>query len=103
MLLFKNQKGLKNMTKYNSEIEEKMQLYFSQLSEKDKRHYAALEVKRLGHGGRKYIGTLFSISLPMLDRGLKELQNPKLYEQIPIGKQRRIGGGRKKKKLANQN
>jgi len=34
--------------------------------------------------------------------GEKELNNPDLLAQIPDGKQRRIGGGRKKKNLVNQ-
>ena len=40
----------RDMTKYNQEIEEKMKLFFSQLSEKDKRHYAAQEAEKLGRG-----------------------------------------------------
>lgn len=88
------------MTIYNQEIEEKMLLHYSQLREKEKRHYAAIEAIKLGYGGQKYISDLFKLSPYRLRTGIKELQNPTLLEDIPEGKQRREGGGRKKKKKA---
>lgn len=86
------------MKKYDKEIIEQMQQYFSQLSEKDQRHYAALEAQKLGFGGKTYIAEILSISRPRIDRGILDLTDRKRYEQIPVEKQRRIGGGRKKKK-----
>lgn len=86
-----------SMTKYNAETEEKMILYFSHLQEKDKRHYAAIEAEKLGYGGKIYIASLLNISRARIDRGINDLLTPTLYEEIPIGKQRRLGGGRKKK------
>lgn len=86
------------MTRYNREIAKKMVLHFSQLNEKNKRHYAALEAERLGYGGRKYISGLFQISEYRIRMGIKELNDPSLLSEIPEGKQRRKGGGRKKKK-----
>ena len=86
------------MTKYNQEIEGKMKLHFTQLSEKTKRHYAAIEATKLGYGGIKYISHLFRVSEYRIRTGIKELTNPKLLDSIPKGKQRRLGGGRKKKK-----
>jgi len=86
------------MTRYNQEIESNMRLYFSQLNEKDKRHYAATEAKKLGYGGQKYIMELLGVSDHVIRRGTRELLNPKLLENIPEGKIRQIGGGRKKKK-----
>ena len=86
------------MTKHNRETEKKMILYFAQLKEKDKRHYAAIEALRLGYGGRKYISCLLQISEYRIRMGIKELDDPKLLAEIPVGKQRRQGGGRKKKK-----
>jgi len=86
------------MTRYNQEIESNMRLYFSQLNEKDKRHYAATEAKKLGYGGQKYIMELLEVSDHVIRRGTRELLNPKLLENIPEGKIRQIGGGRKKKK-----
>ena len=86
------------MTRYNRETVAKMVLHFSQLNEKNKRHYAALEAERLGYGGRKYISELFEISEYRIRTGIKELKDPLLLGEIPEGKQRRKGGGRKKKK-----
>ena len=36
---------------YDSDTEEYMQLFASTLNERDKRRYAAVEAKKLGHGG----------------------------------------------------
>jgi hypothetical protein len=84
------------MRKYSEEVEEKMKFHFAQLSERDKRHYAAVESAKLGYGGKKYIGELFNISQERLRSGEKELANPVLFNQVPPDKQRRPGGGRKK-------
>jgi len=85
------------MKRYNQKIESQMLLYYSGLPEKLRRHYGALEAKKLGHGGKKYIGELLGISKKTLIKGERELSNPNLLEEIPPNKQRRQGGGRKKK------
>lgn len=90
------------MKRYTEEQENAMQLYFNGLSQKDKRHYAAIEAGKLPYGGKKYIGDLLGISQSTIRQGETELQNPNLYKEIPIGKQRRRGGGRKKKKRVLQ-
>lgn len=87
------------MTKYNQETEQKMLIHFEQLLEKDKRHYAAIEATKLGYGGIRYISNLFKISEYRIRTGIKELNTPELIASIPKGKQRRPGGGRKKKKI----
>ncbi len=89
------------MTRYNQETESNMRLYFSQLNEKDRRHYAATEALKLGHGGQKYIIELFGVSDYLIRHGVREIQNPELLSKIPKGNIRQIGGGRKKKKTAN--
>lgn len=86
------------MTRYNQEIERRMCVYFSQLNEKDRRCYAAMEALKLGYGGQKYIMELFGISDHVVRNGVLEIQNPELLAEIPKGKIRRKGGGRKKKK-----
>jgi hypothetical protein len=86
------------MTRYNQEIETTMLIHFHQLGEKSKRHYAAVETLKLGYGGQKYISDLFGISPFRIRTGVRELQNPNLLSEIRSDKQRRIGGGRKKKK-----
>jgi hypothetical protein len=40
---------------YCEEIESEMVKFYISLSEKDKRRYAAIEAKKMGHGGIKYI------------------------------------------------
>lgn len=89
------------MTEYNQAIETKMCLYFSGLTQKDKRHYAAIESSKLSYGGKKCIGALLGISQYCIRVGLKELADPNLYNEIPAGKQRRPGGGRKRKEISN--
>ncbi len=84
------------MTKYNQETEQLMLHYYSHLPEKEQRHYAALEAQKLGHGGKRYIGDLLAISQKTLRKGERELKDPVFYEQVPPGRQRRVGGGRKK-------
>jgi hypothetical protein len=81
---------------YSTESEELMQLHYSRLSEKDKRHYAAIEAEKLGYGGKMYISIVLSVSRHTIEKGILELKTPSLYAQIPQNKQRRSGGGRKK-------
>ena len=50
-----------------------MQLFYQSLSEKDKRRYAALEAKKLGYGGKKYICQMLGCHFETLERGLKDL------------------------------
>lgn len=61
------------MIGYDPDIEIKMQRLFTSLSEKDKRRYAGIEAKKLGHGGIDYISTLFEIDPKTIRRGLQEL------------------------------
>jgi len=88
------------MIRYNQETEAQMKLFFSGLPEKDQRHYAACEAIKLGWGGKSYISELFQITHYRIRMGEKELTHPDLYAEIPVGKQRRLGGGRKRKELS---
>jgi predicted HTH transcriptional regulator len=81
---------------YDTVTQALMLLHYSRLSEKERCHCTALEVVKLGYGSKSYICQLFNISQKTIEKGLLELQNPSLYAQIPEGKQRRVGGGRKK-------
>lgn len=84
------------MTLYNPDTEQLLLAYYSSLPEKEQRHYASLEAHKLGYGGKRYIGRLLKISQKTLRKGEKELKQAKLMAEIPAGKQRRAGGGRKK-------
>ena len=72
-----------------------MQLHYSRLSEKDRRQYAALESLKLGRGGTTYISNILGIDRKTLLQGRKELTDD-LSNPLPQGRQRRVGGGRKK-------
>jgi hypothetical protein len=81
---------------YDIETERLMRLHYSRLAEKDARHYAAIEAQKLGWGGKRYLVNLLGLSSRTLYKGIGELLNEQKYAQIPKGKQRRAGGGRKK-------
>ena len=72
-----------------------MQLHYSRLSEKDRRQYAALESLKLGRGGITYIGNILGVDRKTIVQGRKELTDD-LPDPLPQGRQRRVGGGRKK-------
>ncbi len=85
------------MVRYNQTTEQMMLRFYSGLQERGCRHYAAQEVEKLGYGGGKsYISWLLNISPKTIRKGKIELPEVDLYAQIPVGKQRRDGGGRKK-------
>ena len=69
-------------------------LFYSNLSEKDKRLYAALEAIRIGYYGVNEISKKYNIHKHTIRTGQKELLSKKL---IPSQQIRKNGGGRKKK------
>lgn len=71
-----------------------MQLLYSRLSEKDRRQYAALEALKFGRGGTTYISEVLAVNRNTIIQGIKELTAQTTV--IPAGRQRRVGGGRKK-------
>ena len=75
-----------------------MCMHYSRLREKDRRQYAAVEAMKLGYGGVSYISRLLSVDRKTILEGKKELlQMATAQEQTDREKQRRAGGGRKKK------
>ena len=62
------------MKKYDQDLENLMYNHYLSLSEKDKRHYAAVEAVKLGHGGINYIADLFGCSRQTITAGLDELK-----------------------------
>lgn len=79
--------------KYAEDTEAQMKRWYEHLSEKDKRCYAALEAKKLGYGGQRYICRLLGCSPTTMRVGQKELQEGFVTLQESI---RKPGGGRKK-------
>lgn len=59
---------------YSAEIEDSMQYMYASLNEKDRRHYAAIEAKKLGPFGIKYIAKLFGLSEKTIEVGLEEFE-----------------------------
>ena len=77
---------------YSTEVRTYMVRMFSTLSEKGKRHYAAIEAIKLGHGGIGYISELFGLHPDTVSQGMRELKEDDLP---PSDRIRRPGGGRK--------
>lgn len=62
------------MDYYNSDIERLMIKHYLSLSERDQRHYAAVEAAKLGHGGIAYISDLLGCSRQTISKGIEELK-----------------------------
>ena len=60
---------------YGQDTEEGMINFYDSLSEKDKRRYAAIEVKKLPRSGQKYISDLLGCDGKTIQRGLLDLEN----------------------------
>jgi hypothetical protein len=86
-------------TPYPPAMLAQLQGFYATLSEKDRRRYAALEARRLGHGGIEYVAGVLGCSRRTIERGLHELHA--LPHDPAAGRVRRPGGGRKKKSRPN--
>ena len=75
---------------YKEDVERRMKAFFSRLSEKDKRRYAAVEADKLGHGGQQYVEDLFEIDSKTIRQGLAELE---IAEDTSENKIRKKGVG----------
>jgi hypothetical protein len=82
------------MTPYSEEIERLMQTYYGTLSEKDRRRYAAVEAKKLGHGGITYMAKVLGCAQSTITIGIQEL-DAMPAEPVYEARIRRPGGGRK--------
>ena len=76
-------------------IEEVLRDFAASLSEKDRRRFAAIEVKQRGFGGIRYISGVLGCSEKTIERGMKELDQ--LADDPAAGRIRRPGAGRKKR------
>ena len=82
------------MQRYSEFIEQKMLLFYQDLGERERRHYAYLESEKLGYGGKKYIRDLLKISYKTIRKAGDEIKNPSLFPLISKDRQRKKGGGR---------
>lgn len=75
---------------YSSKVARHMVNFYSSLSEKDRRRYAAVEAEKLGHGGVQYIADLFGCDPNTIRHGAEDV------EQLPadeaIDRVRKKGG-----------
>ncbi len=79
---------------YNDEHEQQMRAFYANLSEKDRRRYAALEARKLPYGGISYLCRVLGCDHKTIGRGLAELDE---LEGLSSGSRiRKIGGGRKR-------
>lgn len=67
--------------------------FYSNLNERQKRHFVAIIAKDLGHGGQLFASNAFNIEADTVRKGWTELI---LKEVLPINRIRKVGGGRKK-------
>jgi len=64
--------GPQPVTPYSKETEELIKDTYLQLSEKDRRIYAAVEALKLPRGGKSYISRLLGCSRNTIRRGINE-------------------------------
>ncbi len=79
-------------TSYPVAIEQQMRRYYTSLSERDRRRYAAIEAVKLGHGGSSYIGRVLTCDYRTIKSGMQELSDETALHETHI---RRSGGGGK--------
>ena len=58
---------------YDPTLEQQMKFVYDQLSEKDRRLYAAVEARKLARGGQSYLAQVLGCARQTLRRGLAEL------------------------------
>ncbi len=85
------------LKEYSSTLESQMRTFYESLPERERWRYAAIEAQKLGWGGKTYIAKVLGLHSKTLLRAIKELTNPDSVAPLPTEKQRRSGGGRKKK------
>ena len=89
------------VTPYSDEILQIMRSYSDRLPERLRREHAAIESLKLGYGGIGYVCDILQIDRKTVQRGRKELAG--LCETVSGSRQRKAGGGRKKKLLTGAN
>jgi hypothetical protein len=74
----------------DQELHRQMNLFLSRLDEQQRRWYAALESKRIGHGGDRLVASITGISEKTIRRGRRELAAA--LDGRPVGRVRRRRG-----------
>lgn len=73
---------------YSPDVERDMQRVFLSLRERERRLFAAVEARKLGHGGISYIAQLLDCDRKTIRRGVQELLQPLV---LPPGRSRKKG------------
>lgn len=84
---------------YSPEFLENQIKYYQSLPEKQRRQFLAMEYLRLGRGSQRYLTRVFNCSRQPIVNAVKELRANDF--QAEFGRQRKPGGGRKKKSIAS--
>ena len=74
--------------------------FYTNLNERQKRHFLAIEAKQLGYGGITKVSKCFCVNRETISIGISELESA---DSLPFGRVRKEGGGRKKNFQLNQN
>ena len=77
---------------YSEETEQRMRDFYRSLNERDRRRYAGLEAKKLGHGGISYISEILGCDRKTVSRGIDEILNPPALDPSRV---RQKGGTQK--------
>ena len=75
---------------YPAEVERAMRSLFESLPERQRRHYAAVEVIKLGRGALSYLARVLGCDEKTIRRGKRELSEP---AALPPGRSRKKGAG----------
>ena len=86
--------GPKLLSPYTKQVENLIKNTYLQLSEKDRRRYAAIEALKLPRGGISYMARLVGCSRNTIKRGINELNLPASKSDTE-NRIRRKGAGRK--------
>jgi hypothetical protein len=73
-------------------LHQQMNLFMSRLDEQQRRWYAAIEAKKVGHGGATLLAKVTGLSVETIRRGRYEMDNG--LEERPNDRVRKAGGGR---------
>jgi hypothetical protein len=73
-------------------LHQQMNLFMSRLDEQQRRWYAAIEAKKVGHGGVTLLAKVTGLSVETIRRGRHELD--KELAERPVDRVRQPGGGR---------
>jgi hypothetical protein len=76
----------------DQQLHQQMNLFLSRLDEQQRRWYAALESKRLGHGGDRLLAQISGLDEKTIRRGKQELAES--LASRPLERVRLPGGGR---------